>query len=178
MKLFSNNNNKIVVDNRLDPRLQSRWDAAVVEFVYEAGVSFEVCQKLDILLHSIWPTGKLRVTVRNARTVSRHVSQKSTSLKVDVYSIIKADSVKNKAFAFTTDLRRSRALDSFMALTCHYINDEFQLVKLVPFILSEDLSTIEMNSEQPAKKKRLDSSFPRNLLRLAGTARRQMLSQS
>ena len=134
LKLFSNNNNKIVVDNRLDPRLQSRWDAAVVEFVYEAGVSFEVCQKLDILLHSIWPTGKLRVTVRNARTVSRHVSEKSTSLKVDVYSIIKADSIKTKAFAFTTDLWRSRALDSFMALTCHYINDDFQLVKLVPFI--------------------------------------------
>jgi len=134
LKLFSNNNNKIVVDHRLDPQLQSRWDAAVVEYVYEAGVSFEACQKLDILLRSIWPTGKLRVTVKNARTVARHVSEKSTSLKVDVYSLIKAASVNIKAFAFTTDLWRSRSLDSYMALTCHYINEEFQLVKLVPFI--------------------------------------------
>ena len=135
LKLFvSGNNNQVSVDKRLDPELQSRWDTAVVDFVAEAGVSFEVCTKLDILLRSIWPNGRLRVKVRNGNTVSSHVSKMSIDLKRDVYSIIKSDRDQTKSFAFTTDLWRSRSLDSFMALTCHYINGEFELVKLVPFI--------------------------------------------
>ena len=130
----SGNNNQISVDRRLDPDLQNRWDAAVVEFVSETGVSFEVCSKLDILLRSISPNGRLRVKVKNSNTVSSHVSKMSIGLKVDVYSIIHADRDQTKSFAFTTDMWSSRALDSYMALTCHYINGDFELVKLVPFI--------------------------------------------
>ena len=131
---ISGNNNQVSVDRRQDPDLQRRWDAAVVAFVAEAGVSFEVCTKLDILLRSIWPNGRLRVKVKNGNTVSSHVSKMSIGLKVDVYSIIHADRDQTKSFAFTTDMWRSRSLDSYMALTCHYINGDFELVKLVPFI--------------------------------------------
>lgn len=135
MKLcISGNNNQVSLDRRQDPDLQRRWDAAVVAFVAEAGVSFEVCTKLDILLRSIWPNGRLRVKVKNGNNVSSHVSKMSIGLKVDVYSIIHADRDQTKSFAFTTDMWRSRSLDSYMDLTCHYINGDFELVKLVPFI--------------------------------------------
>ena len=134
LKLISNNNNNLTVDNKLDPRLQSRWDAAVVEYVSESGVSFAACQKLDILLRAIWPVGRLRINVRDATTVSRHLNDRSIQLKMDVYSIINASRTNTKAFSFTTDLWKSRANDSYMALTCHYINEDYELVKLVPFV--------------------------------------------
>jgi len=85
LKLFSGNNNTLAVNQKLDPQLQSRWDAAVVDFVSESGVSFGACQKLDILLRAIWPTGRLKLKVRNAVTVSRHIDERSIQQKVDLY---------------------------------------------------------------------------------------------
>ena len=134
LKLFSGNNNTLAVNQKLDPQLQSRWDAAVVDFVSESGVSFGACQKLDILLRAIWPTGRLKLKVRNAVTVSRHIDERSIQQKVDLYSIINAARTNTKSFSFTTDLWKSRSNDSFMALTCHYVNSDYELIKLVPFI--------------------------------------------
>lgn len=137
LKLFSNNNNQVGLDNRLDPKLQARWDDAVVKFVSETGISFFNCEKLGILLEAIWPNGKLRLKVKSRVTVSRHVKERSLSLKVEVFSILISVAQEDgglPGIAFTSDLWRSRALDSFMALTCHFINASMELIKLVPFI--------------------------------------------
>ena len=130
----STNNNMVQIDNRLDPKIQARWDEAVVEFVCESGVSFEAAQKLDIVLRAIWPSGKLRVKVKHAKTVSRHVTNQAVALKIDVYSLIKAAKEYTQMFAFTTDMWRSRSLDSYMSLTAHYINESWELIRIVPFI--------------------------------------------
>ena len=129
----STNNNLVQIDDRLDPKLQARWDEQVVEFVCEAGVSFEAAQKLDIVLKAIWPS-KLRVKVKSAITISRHVKKRAVALRIDVYSLIKAAKEYTKMFGFTTDMWRSRALDSYMSLTAHYINKMWDLVRIVPFI--------------------------------------------
>ena len=36
--------------------------------------------------------------------------------------------------AFTTDMWRSRALDSYLALTAHALTEDMELVKMVPFV--------------------------------------------
>ena len=134
LKLFSNNNNRLGLDNRLDPKMQERWDAAVVKFVSETGISFFACEKLGILLEAIWPN-KLRLAVKSQWTVSRHVAERSLSLKVEVFSILICAAKDGlPGIAFTSDMWRSRALDSFMSLTCHFINAEMELIKVVPFV--------------------------------------------
>lgn len=133
LTLFSNNN-QMGIDNRLDPKLQGRWDTAVVKFVSETGISFFACEKLGILLEAIWPS-KLRLAVRSRQTVSRHIAERSLSLKVEVFSIlICAGEGGLPGIAFTSDMWRSRTLDSFMSLTCHFINAEMELIKIVPFV--------------------------------------------
>ena len=133
LTLISNNNNQIVVDNKIDPKLQARWDEAVVKFVAKTGESFNCGEKLDILLKAIW-NGRLRLKVHTRFTVSRHVAERSLSLKVEVFSILNTAAKDSGGFAFTTDLWRSRALDSFMAFTAHFINKEMKLQKFVPFV--------------------------------------------
>lgn len=136
LKLF-NNNSMVGVDNRHDPKLQSRWDDAVVKFVAETGISFYACQKLGILLEAIWTSGNFRLRVKSDVTVSRHVTERSLSLKVEVFSILKCAALEDgglPGIAFTSDLWRSRALDSYMALTCHFITADMELIKLVPFV--------------------------------------------
>ena len=136
-KLTGNNNNVLTLNNKLDPKLQARWDASVVKFVSETGISFFACEKLGILLEAIWPQGRPRLIARSQWTVSRHVAERSLSLKVDLYSILVSAAQEENDFpgiAFTTDMWRSRALDSYMALTAHFINKQMKLVKIVPFV--------------------------------------------
>ena len=79
-------------------------DEAVVKFLCETGCSFRSCEKLDILLSAIWPNGRFRLKVRSRQTLSRHVSEKSTSLKAEVYSIINSAREETNGIAFTSDM--------------------------------------------------------------------------
>ena len=49
LKLIGNNNNNLGLNNKLDPKVQERWDNAVVKFVYETGSSFRSCNKFDMV---------------------------------------------------------------------------------------------------------------------------------
>ena len=136
LKLYTNNN-QVGIDNRPDPKLQARWDGAVVKLVSETGISFFACDKLGILLEAIWPSGNFRLKVRSRVTVSRHVTERSSILKVDVFSILITVAQEDGGLpgvAFTSDMWRSRALDSFLSLTCHLINSSMELIKIVPFV--------------------------------------------
>ena len=134
LKLIGNNNNNLGLNNKLDPKVQERWDNAVVKFVYETGSSFRSCNKFDILLNAVWPNGKAKVNVRSHPTISRHVGERSRQMKVDVYSILSSSKDETRGIAFTSDMWRSRALDSFMSLTAHFLTKDFVLVKLVQFV--------------------------------------------
>ena len=134
LKLYTNNN-QVGINNRPDPKLQARWDDSVVKLVSETGISFFACDKLGILLEAIWPSGKFRLKVRSR--VSSHVTERRLILKVDVFSILISVAQEDGGLpgvAFTSDMWRSRALDSFLSLTCHLINASMELVKIVPFV--------------------------------------------
>ena len=133
LMLVSNNNNQLTVDDKLDAKLQARWDDAVVKFISETGASFQSCEKLDILLDAVW-NGRKKLKVRSRRTVTKHVAERSLALMAEVYNILNTMAEECGGFGFTTDLWRSRSLDSFMAFTCHFINKEMELQKFVPFV--------------------------------------------
>lgn len=133
LKLIGANNN-LGLNNKLDPLVQARWDDAVVKFVSETGNSFRSCEKFDILLKAIWPSGRARVNVRTGVTVSKHVRERSQKLKIEVFSILNMSKDETRGISFTSDMWRSRALDSFMSLTAHFISKDFKLIKLTPFI--------------------------------------------
>ena len=134
LRLIGTNNNQIGLNNKLDPKVQARWDEAVVQYVTETGTSFRSCEKFDILLKAVWPNGKPRVNVRSGQTVSKHVGKESQNLIGEVYSILSQSKEETRGIAFTSDMWRSRALDSFMSLTAHFISKDYELVVLVPFV--------------------------------------------
>ena len=131
--LVGNENNYLSVFRKPDPKLQARWDDSVVNYVAETGVSFQACEKLVTPLRAIWPNG-LRLKVRHATTVSRHVHERSLSLKIELYSLLHMLKDSIGGLAFTTDMWRSRALDSYLALTAHVMTEDMELFKMVPFV--------------------------------------------
>ena len=131
--LVGNENNYLSVFRKPDPKLQARWDDSVVNYVAETGVSFQACEQLVTPLRTIWPNG-LRLKVRHATTVSRHVHERSLSLKIELYSLLHMLKDSIGGLAFTTDMWRSRALDSYLALTAHVLTEDMELFKMVPFV--------------------------------------------
>ena len=67
-------------------------------------------------------------------TVSRHVHERSLSLKIELYSLLHMLKDSIGGLAFTTDMWRSRALDSYLALTAHVLTEDMELFKMVPFV--------------------------------------------
>ena len=51
----------------------------------------------------------------------------------DIYSIVLSAKEDCFSHSFTSDMWRDRALDSFISLTQHFITNDGELIKLVPF---------------------------------------------
>ena len=132
-KLVSKNG-QIGLDVKRDLELQKRWDAAVVDFCSQTFCSFNAASKVDILLKALWPNGKFKVQLKDPRTIARHVMLKANEVREQVYSIISCITGSEGGAAFTTDIWTSRKQDSFMCLTTHNIDQNWDLVMFCPFV--------------------------------------------
>ena len=130
-KLGANNNNQLQVDIYRDPAAQERWDEAVIDFMSLTYTSFSALEHLDILLKALFPNTKPKVIVRNRKFLSKQVTEKAVETLNKVYSIIQHIMKTTNSFAVTTDLWRSKSMKSFMSLTVHTIDENFNLVKMV-----------------------------------------------
>ena len=124
---------KLAVAVRSDPELQKRWDAAVVKFSSQTFTSFQTMAKSDILLKAIWPDSKPKIQVRSHQTVSRHVQNTADSLRSDMFSILLSEKEMSKSFSFTCDIWTNRGLNSYLCLTIHFITEDLNLLKFVPW---------------------------------------------
>ena len=124
------------INYSINPEIQKRWDKAVVDFVVETLVPFSSTEALPILLKSLWPSGTMKVKVKDQRTVAAHVEKEHDRIQNEIYSIIQhAKNEQNvKLFSFTTDLWSNRKQVSFMSLTIHFIDMDFNIWKFVPFM--------------------------------------------
>ena len=133
-KLVTNNNNELNVDIYRDPAVQERWDLAVIDFMSVTYSSFSAMEHLDILLKALYPNAKFKVKVRSRKVVAKQVTERANDTVNKVFSIIQELKKTNKYFAVTTDLWRSKNMMTFMSLTVHCVDENFRLVKMVPFI--------------------------------------------
>lgn len=117
-----------------DPQMQSRWDEAVVLYTSETFTSFRAAAKMDILLRAIWPSGRFKIQVRSNVTVGKHVSMTAETLRSELYPIIAAETEEGGAVAFTSDIWTNKTRESFMSLTAHKINKDFDYLRFCPFV--------------------------------------------
>ena len=77
---------------------------------------------------------KFKVQLKDPRTIARHVMLKANEVREQVYSIISCITGSEGGAAFTTDIWTSRKQDSFMCLTTHIIDQNWDLVMFCPFV--------------------------------------------
>ena len=125
----------LAVEPRHDPQMQKRFDQAVVNFAATTGVSFNALSKenMDILIKPFFPKSTPKVKGRHRSTISRHTSLEADEIRRNIYSIILSAKEDCSSFSFTSDMWRNLALDSFISLTIHFITEDGELIKLVPF---------------------------------------------
>ena len=140
------------VEPRHDPQMQKRFDKAVVQFAAKTGVSFQALSKgnIEILIKPFFPKSTPKIQGRHKSTISRHTSKevnnyfRSSSVifiilfqadetRRDIYSIVLSAKEDCFSHSFTSDMWRDHSLDSFISLTQHFITNDGDLIKLVPF---------------------------------------------
>jgi len=115
--------------------LQPGWDKACVLFHVASMAPFNVQRHMPILLNAIYPNGNFRVQMRCPETVSRHTSQFVEEIRDDIYSILNEAKQDVKLFSLTTDLWSDYRGLSYFGLIVHWCDNEFNLHKLVPFVM-------------------------------------------
>lgn len=128
------NNNHLLLMNRTDPERQQRYDKGIAKFVCRTLVPFQAMEHIGLVLETLEPSGRVKVQIRSDRTVSAHVEKYSLECLDDVYSYIAEMRDHCEIMCFTTDLWKNPQKMYFMALTTHWIDEEFRLVKFVPFV--------------------------------------------
>lgn len=142
----------LAVEPRHDPQMQKRFDKAVVQFAAKTGVSFQALSKgnIEILIKPFFPKSTPKIQGRHKSTISRHTSKEvnnyfrsfnvilrilfqAEDTRRDIYSIVLSAKEDCFSHSFTSDMWSDRALDSFISLTQHFITNDGDLIKLVPF---------------------------------------------
>ena len=125
----------LAVEPRHDPQMQKRFDQAVVNFAAKTGVSFNALSSgnIEILINAFYPKSTPKVKGRHRGTISRHTTHEADQIRRDIYSIILSAKEYCFSFSFTSDMWRNLALDSFISLAQHFITDDGEYIKLVPF---------------------------------------------
>lgn len=123
------------VEPRHDPQMQKRFDQAIVNFAAKTGVSFNALSSgnIEILIKAFFPKSTPKVKGRHCSTISRHTAREADKIRRDIFSIILSAKETCFSFSFTSDMWRNLALDSFISLTQHFITENGEYIKLVPF---------------------------------------------
>lgn len=135
LKLSFNNNKELCLGVKADPNLQSNWNRNFVRFCAEANVPFSTINHVHHLLGTFWPGGKCKIQIHTPKTVSKHTGVEATHVRDMIYSVLSdAKTRGTELFAFTSDLWTDDDKESYFGLTVHWIDQDFKMQKLVPFV--------------------------------------------
>jgi len=116
-----------------DDKMQKKFDLACVDFCAETFTSFNAIEKVDIILEAVGRDKKVKT--RSGTTVSTHTTTRADQMKQDVYNIIGSVAANGPGgISMTTDAWTNKALQSFLSLTVHFINDKMEMLSFVPFV--------------------------------------------
>ena len=94
--------------------------------------SFNIAQIPEFL--KLIEVANARITVKHPSTYSRHMEEKSEHVLEEVQKILREVKDTLQSISFTSDLWTSRALDSYISLTCHFIDDLFRMNRWNPAV--------------------------------------------
>lgn len=131
----SGDQRSLMIEPRHDPQMQKRFDQAVVHFAAKTGVSFGALSNgnIDILIKAFFPKSNPKVHGRHTSTISRHTSLEADKIRRQVFSIVLSSKKDCHSYSFTSDMWKDLAMDSFISLTQHFITNDGDYIKLVPF---------------------------------------------
>jgi len=138
LKLFSNNNNQVQIQvvNHC-PETQRRWDKAVVNYLCQTFSSFSSCEKHQILLLALYPSGKFKIKIRSRKTISAHVSLQAEALMKDMIKVLTVlkETRGLSGIGMTSDMwSADRIKESYISLTLQLLDDNFEMIRMTPFV--------------------------------------------
>lgn len=107
----------------MDGAKQEKYDKAVLELIGCNSLPFSLVDSDEY--KSLVGLLDKTINLKHSTTVSRQMAKYCEGIKEDVNKVIKGGA--DAAIAFTTDIWTSRAHDSYISLTVHFIDKEFQL---------------------------------------------------
>ena len=92
---------------------------------------FNALKHDHLYVEALLPKSHSKIKNKSVQTISRHTADLADELRRDMLSIILSVLEENKSFSFTSDMYRSRNLYSFIGLTIHFLDKDYNLRKLV-----------------------------------------------
>ena len=105
----------------------------MVEFFAETFTPF--CVASQPKFRKLFDISNKRITVKDRTTYARLVESKAQSVRQRMYKIVEACNKGVLGIAFTTDMWTSRAHDSYMSFTAHFLDENFNLYRWTPNVV-------------------------------------------
>ena len=102
---------------------QQEFDDAIVDWVAETGIAFNVVGTPSF--KKLINIANRKLVVKTPKTISKHVEKRSVIVLSDVHDIINAVKSTVPSIGFTTDMWTSLAGDSYCSLTTSFIDKDF-----------------------------------------------------
>ena len=118
---------------QIDHQLQEKFDTALTLYGAQNYLSFRALANIGPVLKATC-RGPLKVKVKSYKSLAKMSTELCQKLKFDMQGIIDLIKVDSNSWAFTSDVWSGQNMDSFLSLTVHVITEDFNLVKLVPFV--------------------------------------------
>lgn len=135
---FNNNKQMVIVRPEADPNLQKNWDKNVVRFVSESSSPFAIVNHIPILLKTFWPSGRFKVDIHTPETVSNHTGVQADDVRDYIFSVLDDAKKSCSVFAFTSDFWSEDDGTDYFGMTTHFIDDQFEMRKFVPYCQAMD----------------------------------------
>ena len=115
-----------------DSAIQNKFEDALLEYIADFGVSFRQAAGLKDLISVL----NRRIKVPSRWSLARKTDDKAKKVLNEVKNIMAAVRASEElvSIGFTTDLWTSRAGDSYISLTCSFIDHNWRLHRWTPFV--------------------------------------------
>ena len=128
----------LLAANRSSKEFQAIYDQALIKLLARQHMSFlqvsgeswkEFIETFTKYQRKIPP-----ISIRHPITISRHVDKNANQVRSALLQILEKHRPSISSISFTTDIWSSRNGDPFISLTIQYLTENFEMVRMVPFV--------------------------------------------
>ena len=119
-----------------DPRTQKEFVDATVNFAVESGIAFNALSgpAFRNVVNVLNKHSRQKVKVLSGHALATHVTNSADELMKEVTAIIRTCRAEMEGVSFTTDIWTSATMESFISITVHWIDKDWNLHRWTPFV--------------------------------------------